>query len=594
MQLSFNSLRQLPANVTTSAAAAMPVGLSSLPDQRLKLVLQHVPFKHRLSSCCLVNKRLHAAAVAATQDLQLWFGDDQSPSKGTLIPRSQEGSTLDWFTHYSQHLTRLQLDRFQQPLQQLPCPNLLDLKLNCGCAELGLGPSYCRLQLGAADGQPGVIQGCTKLTRLELYCDITDAPEGSVIDSLSSLVHLQHLDVRAMKFVANRGVECALGGFSGATLPCLQHLTAFTGWLSVENMQQLGELSCLKQLNFAVESSIAIGPSSVPGLVFPSSLTYLCSGTGVEAGLLSLVPSGLRALRLDEVAEGPAEGPSSLLSCMSRLQHLTQLVLECGDTLDWPPASCAYSALTASSHLVQVGWHGFELPQGAWSHVFPFKCKQLHLTCLYLSRQDEDDMAWSAAEVSNLVSCCPNLRELNGIILEYGPHVSELQQLSALTKLHAHYPSNDWFGFEGSLEGLVTLTGLRYLRITMSHGNHDAAFHSFEPLTRLTALTHLYFSNKPAGGPRAFTFSEMDFSITAQVGVKSAQSFLSQGQHSSGARCRMRSPTLLKPCDSAMVVPHEVLYVLRGQYACQQSNSSMQHIHWPICSCVWQCIAVLK
>mgnify|MGYP001807812402 CR=1 FL=1 len=116
----------------------------------------------------MVNKRLHAAAAAATHDLQLWFGDGQSPSKGTLIPRNQEGSTLDWLIHHGQHLTRLQLDGFQQPMQQMPCPNLLDLKLNRGCAELGLAPSYCRMQLGSADDQPCVIQGCTKLTRLEL------------------------------------------------------------------------------------------------------------------------------------------------------------------------------------------------------------------------------------------------------------------------------------------------------------------------------------------------------------------------------------------------------------------------------------------
>jgi hypothetical protein len=34
--------------------------LAHLPDEVLKLVLKHVPLKHRLSSCCLVSRRLHA------------------------------------------------------------------------------------------------------------------------------------------------------------------------------------------------------------------------------------------------------------------------------------------------------------------------------------------------------------------------------------------------------------------------------------------------------------------------------------------------------------------------------------------------------
>jgi hypothetical protein len=45
--------------------------LFSLPDEVLKQVMQHVSLKDRLASCCLVNRRLHAAAVATTEQLAL-------------------------------------------------------------------------------------------------------------------------------------------------------------------------------------------------------------------------------------------------------------------------------------------------------------------------------------------------------------------------------------------------------------------------------------------------------------------------------------------------------------------------------------------
>ena len=45
--------------------------ISSLPEEVLKLVLKHVPLQDRLGSCCLVSTRMHAAAVAATEKLQL-------------------------------------------------------------------------------------------------------------------------------------------------------------------------------------------------------------------------------------------------------------------------------------------------------------------------------------------------------------------------------------------------------------------------------------------------------------------------------------------------------------------------------------------
>jgi hypothetical protein len=85
--------------------------LLSLPDEVLKLLMQHFPTKDRLTSCCLVNRRLHAAAVAATDDLH-------------LLGIRHGDSSLQWLSHYGQYVTRLALDCFQKPLLQLPCPAL--------------------------------------------------------------------------------------------------------------------------------------------------------------------------------------------------------------------------------------------------------------------------------------------------------------------------------------------------------------------------------------------------------------------------------------------------------------------------------------
>ena len=159
--------------------------LASLPEEVLKLVMQHVQLRVRLGSCCLVSKRLHAAAVAATDTLQLFHEDIL---QGAIQPRCAKSAQY-WLSHYGQHLRNVQLGGFILPLSQLPCPNLRELQLGSGC----------RVQLAPSQQHPGVIQGCTNLTRLELQCHIDDArEEGASLDGLSSLVHLQHLDIHAL------------------------------------------------------------------------------------------------------------------------------------------------------------------------------------------------------------------------------------------------------------------------------------------------------------------------------------------------------------------------------------------------------------
>jgi hypothetical protein len=297
-----------------------------------------------------------------------------------------------------------------------------------------------------------------------------------------------------------------LGGLSSATLPRLQHLT-FLHFvcLSVENLLQLGTLTSLQDLWLRVCDSagdVAIGPSSVPGLKFPASLKTLLLLSPVEAGLLSCVPTGLESLKVADHVEGPAEGPSSFLSCIAQLQHLTKLDLAL--LTYWIPASPAYLALTSSSNLVEL-LLSFSCPKGVWQFVFPAARKIPHLTYLYLGDRDEFDgnggagdavaPSWSAADLSSLVSCCPGLRDIECLHLQPEPHAhaSELQQLTALqslTRLCVCYgPEVHPLTLKSSMDGLTAVKQLRDLLVIALGDEFTYAY--LLPLTRLAALTAL-------------------------------------------------------------------------------------------------------
>ena len=465
--------------------------LSSLPDDALELICSYVPFKHRFTSCCLVKKRLHAAATAATGDMSLSFTAD--PEHPRLITPPHRDSALRWLSHQGSFLTRLRINGWcegitQGPvLRQLPCPHLQELKLK-----------RCSVQLGAAQGEAGVIAGCTQLTHLELSCNIVDDPAttvGAAIDrELSRLVHLQHLRLHPSGY---RNWAC----LSAATLPCLQHLTYLSvQYLSVANLLQLGTLTGLQGLDLLVKHPTIVGPSAIPGLVFPAALKtlLLLQSTPFEAGLVHVLPSTLQELQLTCAVEGGADSLSCLLSCMTRLQHLTRLSLQPSavrrmqDGPFWPQPGPIYSALTASSRLVHLGLP-FTKAGGIWPHVFASAQQLSHLISLHL--QDgffPSDLTsrWGAADVASLVSSCPSLRYVGSLSMQHGVHVSELRKLTALTRLDVRYCSKLTHDeVEKSTTGLACVTQLRSLdvKLYIRWMTMDVLL----PLTHLTALTYL-------------------------------------------------------------------------------------------------------
>ena len=252
-------------------------------------MMQHVPVWDRLGSCCLVSRKLHAAAIAVTDQLQIPYRPERL--------KQLADSALAWMGQFGQQLTSVRWYHVPyQPLRTLPCPNLLQLHVGYDCY----------VQLGPSGAHRGVIAGCTKLTGLELQGGIIDAGVGAVVDSLSSLVHLQHLYIEPSGFDR---MPYSLGGLSEATLPRLQHLTYLNfKRLSVDNLLQLDGLTNLQELHLsaALKRGTAVGPSTVPGLSFPSFLQKLVLVSLVEAGVLSLVPTGLLELRVPCRVEGLA------------------------------------------------------------------------------------------------------------------------------------------------------------------------------------------------------------------------------------------------------------------------------------------------
>jgi hypothetical protein len=231
-------------------------------------------------------------------------------------------------------------------------------------------------QCGTAGGFPDLIQGCTKLTRVELDGYFED-PEDALICSICSLVDLQHLVVQVDHPYTNWQMPAA-------AMPCFKHLTYLHfELLSIGSLVHLGTLTNLQELHFISDDDLADSPSSVPGLLFPTSLlTKLVLLSPVEAGLLSLVPIGLQDLTVDCDVEGPAEGPGSFLAYLARMQHLTRLSLEADNVVEWPAAAPAYSALTARSSLVELEFLDAYFAHGVWPHVFPASQKLPHLTSL--------------------------------------------------------------------------------------------------------------------------------------------------------------------------------------------------------------------
>jgi hypothetical protein len=135
-----------------------------------------------------------------------------------------------------------------------------------------------------------------------------------------------------------------------------------------------------------------------------------------------------------------------------------------------------------------------ELPEGVWQRVFCAGRHLPHLTYLGFDALDGETAAWDAVALASLVNSCPNLREMLRMLpLQPGRYVSQLQQLTALTRLNVLYEECDVPSLQSSLEGLAAVTQLRDLIACLETYGLSRAL--LLPLTRLTTLTALEFNS---------------------------------------------------------------------------------------------------
>jgi hypothetical protein len=133
-------------------------------------------------------------------------------------------------------------------------------------------------------------------------------------------------------------------------------------------------------------------------------------------------------------------------------------------------------------------------------YVFPVgrtlsELEEFGTEALTLDVVDEvnDYSAWGAADLSRLVSCCPNLFGFldDPLHLLHGSHVSELHKLTGLTNLSVMYGAGDLASCQESMKGLAAITQLQSLSVDL-RGTSSMTVATLLPLPSLTCLTSLH------------------------------------------------------------------------------------------------------
>jgi hypothetical protein len=463
--------------------------LPQLPAGILQQVLSHVPLQHRMGSCSLASRSMHAAAVAATEEINVAEMNSQ-----------QKASELcQWLARYgSQALTHLGVEA---PISVWPEP-MLSLALPNGLQQLqSLALTYVELP----DAPDSLVH--PKLTSLCLRsCQVR--PCSDVFAWVArQLVHLTGLQCLQLRWLDEQDTDPSEAGILAfaAALAQLQQLTSLDLMTINTINAALAAVSSLSQLQELQLSHVGTDEQPLQMQWLPSSLTSVmlarCSVScaanssrssssgwqlpvvehfklmwvrGFEPAQLKQMPR-LRILGYGcfNAHQGNDFGleKQQLVEVLPQLQNLQQLQLE--SLLRWPsPSICA--SLTAHSQLTALVLMECSLPVGAVQHMFASgqQLQQLqrlevvtsgywqaevdHLysplrhplelqTCLEYNASllQADSLNVGPKDLAKLASCCPRFCELKMIWCDLpGPARGEaageaapLLQLTALTAL---------------------------------------------------------------------------------------------------------------------------------------------------------------
>jgi hypothetical protein len=362
----------------------------------------------------------------------------------------------------------------------------------------------------------GVVQPGLNLKQLRLkHCRLLEGMPG-LAAALSLLPELQHLSI------ATHWNSTQDFGFAADVLTGLQHLTYFELSSKLQDtdyesppLQSLTSLAQLADLRLDLKAPAAVDGSMLAEMQLLTRLEVtgcaqldpaaLAGKTQIrhlefDCSIIAAAPTApaAAALQVPQQAAAAAAGVSQLLGDLQELQQLTHLRFGATAFRDGNHPAAEFSALTASSKLQHLDISNCVLPTGVWQHLFPDD-KQLPLMqCLDISwvTHTPDSKLSSNAdfEGSRIVSCCPSLKYVNMLRLQYSAEeLTPLQRLSGLQTLCIGS-----LGANEGVEAICQLTGLRVLELRAP----DVGDWLLLELTQLKQLTRLDFRlGERAGTP---------------------------------------------------------------------------------------------
>jgi hypothetical protein len=371
--------------------------LPQLPADVLPRVLAHVPLQQRLGSCSLVSRSMRAAAVAATDTIQL----------PELTSQAKADALCAWLQRYgNQAVTRLEIDtpillhhtvKLPLPWQELKQLQHLSLEKGPGLL-LGLQTTAAgntttqqqqqQQQLAAAVSSKGVttrrraaaaaaktaaaatassecsgitLGALATLTSLKMYCHlpISYSTTRRIFSQLRTLTQLRSLELGSLGHAVTTFYEhtpeddAALGEVIGqlVLLTRLDVSAAFDGRVlaAASNLRHLKDLDV-----FNVGS--AEHPVKLQNL--PRSLVYLCLDEGT---LDCAVDSSWQMPELRDLRVAEWQGVGFRLEVIARMPRLRWLDLSV-EVLNAPPwgISDVVAMLPQLQHLQRLQLYGMQ------------------------------------------------------------------------------------------------------------------------------------------------------------------------------------------------------------------------------------------
>lgn len=321
-----------------------------------------------------------------------------------------------------------------------------------------------------------------------------------MLPALRSLQHLSmHQVVGEGPYASHMTLARSLDSLH-TQVPQLTHLELKTGNGCGNECLVLAKLAALTGLRYAALPCTPQLPTAVSKLQLLTHLQLLFerSHAAVEyqLGGLGSLSQLQRLVLLQAKPAGEQIGVGLLLGEVGQLQHLTHLdIYNCSDAAASPTA---YSALTASSSLQHLHLGGFCLPKGAWAHMFPGhrQLPALRKISHYQRKSGlyhvgdglRGTVRMTPAELAGLVSCAPNLQQLNFPCMRVS--AAALQPLSELTQLTELVVStvND--------AAAQAIASFPNLSVSKAYGT--ITVYGLKALIQLTRLTSLKVSDRVA------------------------------------------------------------------------------------------------